>query len=411
MEERMHENLIKITEYKLAAELPNPFIFDDGSSVLTEDDWSRRREEIYKSAIGIQYGGFPPEPEFLRVEPLCVPGGSRLAKYRIVTGRKEKPISFYMDIRMPNGPKDGELAPAVIIGDACFDYMYDKEYINAFIDHGVALVTFNRTELVPDLNDWHAQQLADHPTAQKLYCEAFREFLGPVRIGQMYDTYPDGEFGSIAAWAWGYSRCVDALEILGLTDMSCIAFSGHSRGAKTAIVAGAVDTRAAIVNPNETCAGGCSCYRIDIKAICEDGIERESESGGRLTERFPRWMGPELAKYAGRSEELPFDSHYLKAMVAPRILFVSEAASDIWANPVGSWQTSEAAKEVYKFLGCEENLLWYYRRGTHYHEIEDVEQLVNVVRHVKYGEPLNDKYFKKPFADIEPAYSWRAPQK
>ena len=34
------------------------------------------------------------------------------------------------------------------------------------------------------------------------------------RKGQLYDAYPDYTFGAIGAWAWGYSRCVDALEIL-----------------------------------------------------------------------------------------------------------------------------------------------------------------------------------------------------
>lgn len=53
-----------------------------------------------------------------------------------------------------------------------------------------------------------------------------------------------------------------------------------------------------------------------------------------------------MKNYIGRENELPFDTHFLKALVAPRILFVSEAAGDIWANPIGSWMTTEAAKEV-----------------------------------------------------------------
>ena len=64
-----------------------------------------------------------------------------------------------------------------------------------------------------------------------------------------------------------------------------------------------------------------------------------------------------MRKYIDKEDELPFDSHYLKAMVAPRVLFVSEAASDIMANPVGLWQTTMGAREVYKFLGAEDKLL------------------------------------------------------
>lgn len=121
-------------------------------------------------------------------------------------------------------------------------------------------------------------------------------------------------------------------------------------------------------------------------------------------------MSKELAAYEGREQELPFDSHFLKAMVAPRVLLVGEAASDIWANPVGSWQTSEAAREVFKFLGCENNLLWYFRTGYHHHKICDIQQLVNVIKHIQEGEPLNDHYFKLPFKPMALPYDWKCPE-
>jgi hypothetical protein len=203
---------------------------------------------------------------------------------------------------------------------------------------------------------------------------------------------------------------VDALERLGFADNDCIVFTGHSRGGKTAMLAGALDSRAAIVNPNETCAGACSCYRHRMSAIDENGKSGVSETLDRLVSVFPSWLGVQMKDYIDREEELPFDSHYLKAMVAPRVLFVSEAASDIWADPVGSWMTSVAAAEVYKLLGAEENIYWYFRSGYHYHKIEDVLQLVNVIRHVRYGEALNDKYFKTPFKQPELAFDWRAPE-
>jgi hypothetical protein len=69
-----------------------------------------------------------------------------------------------------------------------------------------------------------------------------------------------------------------------------------------------------------------------------------------------------------------------------------------------------AAAEVYKLLGAEENLYWYFRSGYHCHKVEDVLQLVNVIRHVRYGEALNDKYFKTPFKQPELAFDWRAPE-
>ncbi|MDD4415038.1 MAG: hypothetical protein PHR14_10960, partial [Oscillospiraceae bacterium] len=145
------------------------------------------------------------------------------------------------------------------------------------------------------------------------------------------------------------------------------------------------------------------------KAFTEGGEELRSETLDDLVSNFGFWMGPELKEYAGREAELPFDEHELKALVAPRVLFLSEAASDIWSNPVGNWQTTLAAREVYKFLGAEDKLLWYFRSGTHHHKIEDVEMLVCVIKHFKHGEPLNDQFFKLPFTPTERIFDWKCP--
>ena len=191
--------------------------------------------------------------------------------------------------------------------------------------------------------------------------------------------------------------------------MDWIAFTGHSRGGKTAALAGALDTRAKVVNPNETCAGACGCYRIHIAGYTEDSAPFRSETLHDIWNMFTFWFGPEFGAYADREAELPFDTHYLKAMVAPRILFVSEAAGDLWANPVGSWQSSEAAKEVFKFLGVEDNLFWYFRPGTHGHKVVDVDMLVNVIKNRRDGEPLDERMFRLPFEPMEKAFNWRTP--
>ena len=107
---------------------------------------------------------------------------------------------------------------------------------------------------------------------------------------------------------------------------------------------------------------------------------------------------------------LPFDLHYIKALVAPRTLFVSEAVGDVWANPVGSWQTTMAAKEVYRFLQAEDNVFWYYRPGYHAHQACDAEMLVNVILHQKNGEPVDERMFCLPFEAPELAFDWRCPE-
>lgn len=379
------EDLMNITEYTVLGKLPDPFRMEDGTEVKTKEDWQKRRQEILELAVGIQYGEIPPEPEFLEVLNLR---GKRAAliTYQIRTGTRANPIILNLRIFKPEG--EGPF-PTVLCGDLGFPYAYDVEYRNAFTENGILLAEFDRTELAPDTDKGDP---------------------APFKQGQIFHTYPGREFSAMAVWAWGYLRCTDALEKIGLTDFSCLAFMGHSRGAKTALLAGVLDERATIVNPNSTCAGGASCYRLNIKAINEAGKERPSETI-TITEKFPTWFGPKLKEYIGRETELPFDGHFMKTLVAPRILLDTEAADDIWGNPVGSWQTTMGAREVFEFLGAEKNLYWHFREGGHFHAQQDVEALISLILHVRNGEKLPDTFFKTPFKKPELMFDWRNPNK
>lgn len=375
------KNLIKIKSVTIKGNLPNPFIMNDGTPVTTAEDWEQRRQEMYKTAVELQYGTMPPAPEFLEVELLD--DAALIHNYRITTGRLDHPVSFIMRVICP--ASTGKF-PAIVDGDLCWRYAFDKEYLQTVTGNGIAFVLFNRLELVPDRNVDRSQ-------------------------GPLYRCYPEYTFSALGAWAWGYARCVDALEKLGYIDMDNIAFSGHSRGGKTALLAGVLDQRAAIVNTNESGAGGAGCYRVDTEAVDEAGNLCPSEKLADLLKNFPHWFNPDMAPYVGREEDLPFDEHFLKALVAPRILLETDAASDIWANPVGSWQTSMAAKEVFRFLGKEENIIHTFRPGFHEHQPRDLQTLVNVMKAKMAGEPLCEDTFRLPFPTPEELiFDWRCPE-
>ncbi|MBR6921396.1 MAG: hypothetical protein IKH51_04310, partial [Clostridia bacterium] len=68
--EKVNENTLKITDYKLLGKLPDPFVFDNGKRLKTPDQWEMRRAEIYKTAVELQYGTQPPKPEYFDVEAL-----------------------------------------------------------------------------------------------------------------------------------------------------------------------------------------------------------------------------------------------------------------------------------------------------------------------------------------------------
>ena len=365
------EKIIKITDYKVVSELPDPFLRSDGTRVKNAEEFETHKAELYRSAVEIQYGTMPPEPELLEVERLDM--GKKVKSFRIITGRRAHPVSFTMRVYLVE--TEGK-APVIVDGDMGFDYFADKEWRAQALDNGIGLALFNRTELVPDCKQ-------------------------NERKGPLYECYPEYDFSALGAWAWGYARCVDALEMLDIFDMDWVTFTGHSRGGKTALLAGVLDKRARIVVPNDSGAGGCGCYRVHMKAINENGEEKREEPLSVIYKVFPYWFGTKMEQYIDREEELPFDEHFLKALVAPRTLIVAEAASDIWANPIGSLMTTRAAGEVYKLYGKEENLYWYFRYGEHAHKAEDLAMTVSVIKHQRDGEPLCEGFFSTPFEEPE----------
>ena len=380
----INDNMLRLSTYKVIGELPNPFKFNDGTEVRTKEDWNRRRTEMLDAAVDMQFGVFPPAPDYFDVELLFK--GKEQSSYKVTAGTKKRQVSFLMKVMLPS--ETGK-CPVIINGDLCANYHMQPGYVDAALSKGIGWVFFDRTELAHDVQG-----------------------EGRGR-GALYKVYFEHDFGAIAAWAWGYSRCVDTLHQIHdqSIDLNWISATGHSRGGKVAILAGAVDERIRVVNPNEACLGGGGCYRIYSEGDYLDLDRWPSETLNDILKETDFWFGPEMGSYIGRENTLPFDAHYLKALIAPRILFVSEAAGDMWANPVGAWQTTIAAKEVFDYLGVPDNLFWYYRSGTHYHKTIDVQMLVNVILHCRDGVPLIDGYYVTPFCKHEKIFSWKAPIK
>ncbi|MBQ3080230.1 MAG: hypothetical protein IJC48_09585, partial [Clostridia bacterium] len=77
--------------------------------------------------------------------------------------------------------------------------------------------------------------------------------------------------------------------------------------------------------------------------------------------------------------------------------------------PAGVYITHRATKEVYKFLNAEENVMVHYREGFHSHNKEDIEILVNVIRHMQGREALNEKINVSPFEELPLGYQWKCP--
>lgn len=356
--------------------LPDVFRFEDGTRVKTAANWRKKRQEIIDTAVELEFGGMPPAPDSLRVEQLNENAKGKTVCYRVHCMVGSHDFTFCFSIYRP---EQGDKCPVIVTGDA----MYTKNCNDAVIEEanrrGFAVVKFNRTEFAPDL-------------------------YNSSRADGIYPFWPELGFSAISAWAWGYHRVVDALLTLDYVDTDHIAITGHSRGGKTVLLAGATDERIAYVNPNGSGAHGCGCYRYIQKE--DEGLydDSRSEEMADLFRMVPYWMGQGLRPYIGREKELPHDMHFIKALVAPRALLETNGYKDIWANPRGSYLTHLAAREVWKLYGAQEKCQTFYHDEGHSHKWNEFNTLLNFLEFQIHGKPQWQA--QNPFPELEPLHDW-----
>ncbi len=318
--------------------LPDILAFADGAPVRTAADWARRRAEITDIILSIEYGGMPPAlpPEATDVELVHGPAnafrrfeidGVTQDTYYVRISEGAEPLRFTLTLWTP--PGDGPF-PVVLNGDGCWSYLSDKTGAEV-LKRGFAVAFFNR-------------------------CEVARDRNGACDRG-IYAAFP-GAYGTLSAWAWAYHRAYDALLRIPKLDPGRVAITGHSRGGKTVELAGATDTRIAAVGDNNSGCCGFSCHRVRGAG---------SERIAAITRNFPFWFDKDFGRWAGHEAGLPFDQHFLAALIAPRPLLFAVAHGDLWSNPVGACETYRATAPVYRLLGAEENLGIVFREGGHGH--------------------------------------------
>ena len=218
----------------------------------------------------------------------------------------------------------------------------------------------------------------------------------PGARGPAQAAYPGYDWGTLAVWAWGAMRVADYLLTRPDVDPGKMVVVGHSRSGKTALLAGAMDERFALVAPAGSGCGGAAAHRVK---------HHRAESLTQLTKNFPHWFLPRLRAFAGEEPHLPFDQHFVLALVAPRALVSLDALNDAWANLPGTARAHLAARQVYEFLGAPKKIGLHFRQGNHEISRADWLTLADFSDQVLLGRSGGRDWHRVPF-EVKPAHGW-----
>lgn len=339
-----------------STEMPNPTVMLDGTKIATQKDWeAKRRPELKELFQHYMYGKYPAKPGKVTAKVLfedakAFGGKGTLREIEITFGPPEWP-KVYLLLAVPTGKTP---APC---------------YLGPNFQGNHCLVADERVRITPDwcypgtpgvknnkasaegrgkvLDVWPFEQILDRGYAvATFYVGDIQPDRPAVREG-MRATIPsprgeggaEDETATVMWWAWGVHRVVDYIVANKEIDAKRLAVVGHSRLGKTALLAGALDDRLAVVIPHQSGCGGAGPSR---------SRNDKAESVKRINISFPHWFSTSFKAFNDDTAKLPFDQNCLVAICGPRPVLLTNAEDDQWANPSGQFDVLQAAAPAYE---------------------------------------------------------------
>jgi hypothetical protein len=316
----------KVPSYKL----PELLVNSKGEVTTEPEEWSKvRREEVIELFRENVFGRIPSTPytktfTVINEDRNAMGGNATLKQIDINIESGGKSLVIHLTLFVPNKVKKPSPVFLLIDNRGPSNTDPSRKVKSEFwpaeevVERGYAIAVFSNADLDPDNYD---------------------EFKNGIHgVLDRGVRQPDA-WGTLSAWAWGASRCMDYFETDKDIDKKKVAIMGHSRGGKTALWAGAEDQRFSIVISNESGCGGAALAR-----------RRFGETVARINTAFPHWFCSNYKKYGGNEDAMPVDMHMLLALSAPRALYVACASDDLWGDPKGSYLALYHSLPVYNLL-------------------------------------------------------------
>ena len=303
-------------ELPVVRELPDPL-----QGVASFADWERRRNEI--GAL-IQHYGIGEKPSVSPDQVKAHLEGDTLLIVDVTVGNET--LTLQSHIRYP---ETGQPPFALLIGTSGIALPRQL-----FQGKPIATMVFHEKQ-VNDYGQWGPHHERGEHNFDRLY-------------PQLKDN------GAYSEWAWGLSRLLDGLQLLGpektKIDMTRIGVTGCSYAGKMALYCGALDERIALTIAQEPGGGGAAVWRV---SHLQDDVENIDKTD------YHWFLESQRDNFSGDNVyRLPYDQHELCAMVCPRALLLLGNPDFKWLADSAMQVSAEAAHKVWERFGIGDRMAW-----------------------------------------------------
>jgi hypothetical protein len=312
-----------------ASELPDPLVARDGRAVSTVEAWeTQRRPELLELFRAHVYGRNAVE----RPETMKIVREAEMPVFDSEAMREQMRITYASDAG-ESGIEVTVYYPAKVKPKGCFILIVNRSRkiideaetrptefwpVREILARGYATAAFHNRDVAPDSAS-----------------DGFKSGVFGLFDSKERPRAGDA-WGAIAAWSWGASRVIDALENEPRLQGVPFAVAGHSRGGKAALWCGAQDCRVALTISNDSGCTGAALAR-----------GTHGETVKVINEKFPHWFSLNYHGYGDSVESLPVDQHELIALMAPRLVYVASAGEDDNADPQAEFRACVEAAPVF----------------------------------------------------------------
>ena len=306
--------------------LPDPLVMADGKKVEKFKDWPSRRAEIASQLQFYELGAKP------KTDPSQINARMDGDTLKVDVTVNDRTLSLSSVIIYPQ------------TGDGPFPLMIGASFITlppaVFEGKGIAMMNFSE------------RQVANYGQFGP------RDDRGSYAFDRLFPELEEN--GAYIEWAWGFSRLLDGLQMLGTEktriDMKHIGVTGCSYAGKMALMCGAFDERVALVISQEPGGGGAASWRVSHT------LEQEVEN---LEKTDYHWFKESFRDtFSGdKVYNIPYDRHSLCAMVFPRALLLLGNPDYVWLADESMYVSANAALTVWDRFGVGDRMGWSIEDG------------------------------------------------